>query len=36
MISMTLDTYGHLFRADDAVELDAAEMSLISGVVTLR
>jgi integrase len=33
-ISMTLDTYGHLFRADDAKELDAAEMALISGSAT--
>ena len=28
-ITITLDTYGHLFRADDAGELDAAELSLI-------
>ena len=29
-IGMTLDVYGHLFRADDAEEFDAAELSLIS------
>jgi integrase len=33
-ISMTLDTYGHLFRSDDTEELDAAELSLI--MVTQR
>ena len=30
-IAMTLDVYGHLFRADDAGELDPAEQSLIMG-----
>jgi integrase len=33
-ITITLDTYGHLFRADDAEEADAAELALISGSAT--
>ena len=33
-ITITLDTYGHLFRADDADEADAAELALISGNAT--
>src|SRR5262249_42101301 len=33
-INMTLDTYGHLFKADDTEELDAAEVALVSGGAT--
>jgi integrase len=33
-IAMTLDTYGHLFRADDGEELDAAEMALLTATRT--
>ena len=33
-ITITLDTYGHLFRADDTEEMDAAELALISGNAT--
>ena len=33
-ITITLDTYGHLFKADDVEELDAAELALISGNAT--
>ena len=28
-ITITLDTYGHLFRGDDTEEMDAAELALI-------
>ena len=33
-ITMTLDTYGHLFKADDTEKLDAAELALVSGTAT--
>jgi integrase len=33
-ITITLDTYGHLFRADDTEEMDSAELALISGNAT--
>jgi integrase len=33
-ITMTLDTYGHLFKADDTEKLDAAELALVSGTTT--
>jgi integrase len=33
-ITITLDTYGHLFRADDTEELDAAELALVAGSAT--
>jgi integrase len=29
-IVITLDTYGHLFRGDDAHEIDAAEQALLA------
>ena len=29
-ITITLDTYGHLFKGDDAYEIDAAEQALLS------
>jgi integrase len=29
-ITMTLDRYGHLFRGDDADELEAAESALLA------
>jgi len=29
-ITMTLDTYGHLFRGDDADELDKAAKALLA------
>ena len=33
-ITITLDAYGHLFRADDTEEMDAAELALIGGNAT--
>jgi integrase len=33
-ITITLDTYGHLFKGDDAQELDAAEQALLSRSAT--
>ena len=33
-ITITLDTYGHLFKGDDAEEIDAAEQTLLSRSAT--